>query len=239
VESPSTDELDVRFASENANCVVAAMASAAIAIDERDVLELQRASVALTAATQALDLISIPWPRQPDRRGAANVRVVVPFVAIHPGAEEALRWFAPASERIDVSGSIDAYWTAMARTWSDGATFVNVEHDVALHTDVFPTFEACPSLWCSFPYGELPPDRPPTPDDRAQLRVGMQLGCVRFRAELLAAHPDLVESLEPRYRDWRVLDSGIARELWRRGVEGPCQHFPPVLHFGRARRQRA
>ena len=184
VERPSTDELDLRFASENANCVVAAMAAAAIAIDERDVLGLQRAAAALAAATQALDLLSIPWPRQPDgtRRGAANVRVVVPFVAIHPAAEEALRWFAPASERIDVSGSTDAYWTSMARTWSNRATFVNVEHDVALHTDVFPTFEACPSIWCSFPYGELPADRPPTPEDRPQLRSGCSSGACASEA---------------------------------------------------------
>jgi hypothetical protein len=45
--------------------------------------------------------------------------------------------------------------------------------------------EACPELWCAFPY-EL------APDNRTRTAV---LGCTRFRGDLMQRYPEAIECL--------------------------------------------
>jgi len=142
---------------------------------------------------------------------------------LRPETVASLEAHAPHAELHDVTDDPDAYWRALARVWADGEAFIAVEHDVELTPEVLPQFAACPEPWCSFGYGDIP---------TGALVIGQQIGAVRFRAELVQAHPDVFESIEPRDRGWTGLDMPLHRELWRRGLVAHF-HLPPVAHHRR------
>lgn len=56
-----------------------------------------------------------------------------------------------------------------------------------------------------------------------------ELGCTRFRAELIAAVPDAVSSIPTDGWDWHNLCDGLGGNLRRAGFSHHW-HFPPVRH---------
>jgi hypothetical protein len=111
-----------------------------------------------------------------------------------------------------------AYHRLLAKLWSEGIGFLNIEHDVAIHSEVIPQLEACPEPWCLFPYS----------GGTALLYEG--LGCVRFSTKLLRALPDVVATLDCTM--WWQLDYNLAGRLRAAGY-APHVHEPPVGHFHR------
>lgn len=144
------------------------------------------------------------------------------------------------AEWCDVSADDHAYWRLLLRLWADGEGFLVVEHDVVCRPDVIGQVEACPESWCSFGYADIC-------HPGCQEAWANQLGCTRFRSELLAATPDAVSAIPPRDRGWPNLCDHIAGDKLH-GTPSPLRsgsvraagfthhwHFPPVdhLHGGR------
>lgn len=152
--------------------------------------------------------------------------VVAPYTAMHPQTAAALDEHAPGHVRIAVADEADPGWDYCAlleRLWANTETFTLVEHDIVITADVLPAFEACPSWWCGFLYP-------------VQVVILSALGCTRFRAELLAAEPDVMQKVAAiggdglPVRDWRRLDVRLGDELIRRGYRR-CVHTPEVEHL--------
>lgn len=108
--------------------------------------------------------------------------------------------------------------------WEDGESFLNIEHDIEVHSEVFAQLlgcercgmPACEEPWCVFPF----------PGAGGGL-LFRSLGCTRFGAEMMKAVPDLFSTLP--VRDWRRLDTEIAYTLEQKGFH-PHFHWPPVPH---------
>lgn len=123
-----------------------------------------------------------------------------------------------------------AYWRAVAAMWALGQTFAIVEQDIVPHPGALAELERCSEPWCAFPYS---------------LKTGFYaaLGCVRFSASLLAEYPEALERVGEidddglPARDWRRLDTRIARVLSqdcdvRIHVHEPAVgHLNPAQHF--------
>lgn len=164
-------------------------------------------------------------PRLPEWRGVEEM--------LHPGVFAAIAeaWQTiPDGQRpqIDIYNLADdpdyGYGKLLARHWADGDTFCVVEHDVIVHPTVFDEFDACSEPYCAFPYPLGP-------------YVAPALGCTRFRAELLAELPDVMErvlKVPTNYGDpghWRQLDTVLMRTvLLNRYGRQPHIHLPAVEH---------
>lgn len=150
------------------------------------------------------------------------MRVVVPFVALHPWAAGALDAHVPEAERVRLSPrSEGAYYELLRSLWRAGDAFLVVEQDVEVHAEVVPSLERCSSPWCVFPYAG------PGPAGAANAPLTRSLGCTRFSASLLGAEPSVMDELP--VRSWRRLDCELAPALMRRGY-APHVHRPPVRH---------
>jgi hypothetical protein len=167
------------------------------------------------------------WPLRDD------LRVVCPFVTIHPATEAALIAHAPQVERISVAHSDLAYCELLTRLWAEGESFLIVEHDIEIHAAVVPDAVACPEPWCVWPF--------PGPGfwDTAgnDPLLYESLGCTRFSAALMAAEPDALTvagamNAGLRAGDWRRMDVSILPTLRARGYE-PHTHWPAVVHHHR------
>ena len=141
----------------------------------------------------------------------------------------------PAAEWHDVSADGDAYWRLLCDVWSDGESFLIVEHDVVCRPDVLEQVEACPEPWCTFGY------EPICHPECLEAWANM-LGCTRFSADLIAAAPDAVSSIPPELRDWHNLCDHLAGDKVN-GTPAPLRpgslraagfthhwHTPPVTH---------
>lgn len=155
------------------------------------------------------------------------MRIYVPYTRLRDETRDALEQHASGHEirYVDVSGGDEAMWEMYAAAWAEGETFAVVEHDIMIHDRVLPAFEQCPSLWCSFayPYAHLP--------------AYCGTGCVRFRAELLAAYPELWEHVAlceappaHGFRHWCTLDGFSQTQLCQAGFL-MCRHMDPVTHL--------
>ncbi|HEY7046580.1 MAG TPA: hypothetical protein VH373_05120 [Jatrophihabitantaceae bacterium] len=159
------------------------------------------------------------------------MRVLVPYTRLHPETARRLARFAPdavlrAIEIDDRTG----YWRVLAEAWAWPGDLVVIEHDIGIDADVLPGFAACPEPVCARPYRWTSGDR---------LITGF--GCVRFRAEVKQAHPELFT--EVGELDWLLVEPRVGGELQRR-VGRPHVHRPAVEHYGvksdeQARRTRA
>lgn len=131
---------------------------------------------------------------------------------------------------VDVSSDEHAYYRLWRRLWDKGDTFCVVEHDIVVRADTFQKFDECANRWCCAPYPYLRGDAYPG------------LGCVRVRADLMRAFPDLIDdagkhafgSHEPKH--WCTLDAAIGRELTARGILKCCHqrvaHLSPWPSHG-------
>ena len=151
------------------------------------------------------------------------MRVVVPYVPgmIHDatidaaGDEALLLAIDPGNDR--------TYAWVLIALWEAGRTFAIVEQDVVPPPGWADRFERCPNRWCI-----VPPDG---------LMGSDWLGCARFRAELLIAHPTLMRQAQADPSadgdapyTWRKVDIRLARYLRQAGI-GPCFHSPPAGHL--------
>jgi hypothetical protein len=127
------------------------------------------------------------------------MRVVISHTKRLPAVEAG----APGAEWYDVSADEHAYWRLMCDLWADGESFLIVEHDVVCRPDVIEQVEECPEPWCSFGYLDMC-------HPECQEAWANQLGCTRFRAELIRATPDAVSSIPPSGRGWLNLCDHIA-----------------------------
>lgn len=149
------------------------------------------------------------------------MRLVCPYEPeVLEDALGALETHAPHAEKVQLGSGPIAYWSLLADLWHAGGSFILVEHDVEIHERVVRTFTHCPKPWCTFPYAG--------PNDLFY----EALGCTRFRSTLIGTLPALLDSIDPKRRDWRGLDSQIAGAL-RAAGHRPHVHWPEVLHHHR------
>ena len=121
----------------------------------------------------------------------------------------------------------EAYWRLLRDLWEQREDVVIVEQDIVIHDTVLDGFDDCPGLWCThgYPY-----------DIYSGYTDYHGAGCVRWRAELMAQHPDAIEKIGAQFgpnhppRHWCSLDGFFQLEMQARAVE-PCRHQPPVRHM--------
>lgn len=154
------------------------------------------------------------------------MRIVQPYVHTLDPSVAALAAHAPGYQRVNVGYYDLAYSHLLRELWAEGKDFVIVEQDVVITDDVIPGFTWCDCMWATHP---IPRHRPPHDPLYASL------GCVRFHADLIAEHPDLIE-VAARFSSgqpaghWAYLDVAIDVTLRGRGYE-PHVHDPPLVHL--------
>ena len=127
---------------------------------------------------------------------------------------------------VDVSGGKWAYLDYMAAAWERGEDFITMEHDTVPWPGAIETLLDCPHPWCFFGY------------QQGIDFVGTgatPLGLARFRAEFIAAAPDVWKLMRVVYGQremddpWRHLDLHLGRYAGFRGWRAH-QHYPAVLN---------
>jgi hypothetical protein len=151
----------------------------------------------------------------------------------------------------NVSQSPLAYWGALRSWWRKAEAFATFEHDVVVRADVVEAFESCPENWCVFPYADM------CCQDETGFSPCMEswrneLGCTRFRAEIIAAVPDALDGIPIGNNglpisdgwDWHNACDGLGNNL--RAIKGTKRaeqpgaqrfthhwHYPAVEHHHR------
>ena len=149
------------------------------------------------------------------------MRVICPCTRIAPATRAALNASGYPWTEAEVTGDA-GYWMLLASLWRQGEAFAIVEHDVIPAAGALASFEACDADWCSCPYPYL-----------AGTYAG--LGCARFRAAVMARHPDLMDVVAGMSNDshppmhWCTLDAWIRVVLIQRG-ERQCTAHPEAGH---------
>lgn len=156
------------------------------------------------------------------------MRIACFYAELNPVTKAAL---PPGTELVWTGADKDHYWRELMARWQSWARtdLVTIEQDVEIHDQVIPQFEACESLWCTFPY-VYDPKLP------GQLATGA-LGCAKFSAECQRKFPDIAKRAAdfavanglPPEPVWDACDSYIRRALIVAGVQ-ECQHAPLVTH---------
>lgn len=153
------------------------------------------------------------------------MRILCCWTAIRPETKAALEAHGHRYERtyVDCSASETRYHEELQRYWDTGEDWVNVEHDIVIDDWVLPAFEACPEPWCVAIY------------ELAGGFVPGVLGCVRFRAQLMAALPDAMRQAGasdntgvPERAWWRTdvrLDRILRDEGYLPHIHGRVEHL--------------
>lgn len=148
-----------------------------------------------------------------------SVQWYVPYTAVHPatvaGAPVDAIW-------VDVSSSNVAYYAALNAIWEQGETFAVLEHDVVCRPDVIQSFEECPEPWCTYGYADIC-------HPACQEAWRNQLGCVRFRKELIDAVSLAMFSIPEGNWDWHEMCNGLGDNLRAAGFTHHW-HEPWVEH---------
>jgi hypothetical protein len=163
-------------------------------------------------------------PPTPEPRHG-SIAWYVPYTAVHPhtvkGAPSDAVW-------VDVSGSNIAYYAALLDIWERRETFAVLEHDVVCRPDIITELEACPEPWCLYGYTDFC-------HEGCREAWRNQLGCTRFRAELIQAVPDAMTSIPESNWDWHEMCNGLGENLRAAG----CTHHwhgPPAEHHRQTHR---
>ncbi len=126
---------------------------------------------------------------------------------------EAVTKYAPQAEWLDTSATIYTYNEVIASRWDCGEDLVVIEGDKEITSEVLPSFEHCPKLWCSFSAYVFPA--------AIEHEYYNGLGCTRY-SERLQRIVDKSEFMVPDSPMWalcpvcggkgcyRYLDSRIA-----------------------------
>ena len=154
-----------------------------------------------------------PKPRQ------SRVAWYIPYTRVHArtlaGAPLDAVW-------VDVSADPDAYWAALEAIWTQGESFAVLEHDVACRPDVVRAFEECPEPWCTFAYSDV--CHPGCVEAHRN-----NLGCTRFRADVLLSVPEAVSSIPSEDRHWQRVCDYLGNNLRDAGLSHHW-HEPWVEH---------
>jgi hypothetical protein len=126
---------------------------------------------------------------------------------------------------VDVSGSKWAYLDYMAAAWERGEDFLTMEHDTVPWPGAIETLLDCPNPWCFFGFQQ----------DLDFVATGANpLGLARFRAEFIAAVPDIWRLMRISYANhpdpWRYLDVFLNKYATRLKGWRAHQHYPAVLN---------
>jgi len=166
--------------------------------------------------------------------------LLVPFVTTYP--EEAVAalqgWttYGWALDVVHIGPEEHAYYEVLNDRWTicgmAGGDLLIVEGDIVVHDRTLDDFDTCPNAYCASVYWV-----------GASYQYG--LGCTRFRAELIRAHPDLLRVAGQRTNDgvpiaysWKRMDTRLYDEAKERGLlisenpgtAHPCIHEPAVHH---------
>jgi hypothetical protein len=147
--------------------------------------------------------------------GTALTPVYVPYTKVLPqvvvAAPEPAVW-------VDVSSDPLAYWGLMVDLWERQQDFVILEHDVLYRRGILGGFGVCPEPWCLHAY------HPGCPCGNPACRETQRnnLGCTRFRRELMQAVPDAVSSIGIELRHFSRLCDGLGANLRAAGF---AHHF--------------
>lgn len=155
-------------------------------------------------------------------------RLILPHAYIDGVVRDLVTRYAPEDwEIVPVYTDPDvptAYHDAVCAEWERPGDLVIVEQDIAVGPETFAQYEACPEWMC-------------TSLTWAAGRVQPTTGCVRFRGELKAHHPDLVDAArmvddatDMPPGDWRRIDVRVYGAARARGVLLHA-HDPQVLHL--------
>lgn len=71
------------------------------------------------------------------------------------------------------------YSRYFAERWSEGRTFINIEHDVVPTRELLGSLWQCPSTLCVTRFADIPDHEP----------IISWLGCVKISAQFIAEHP--------------------------------------------------
>jgi hypothetical protein len=151
------------------------------------------------------------------------------------GAPPGTIWANVSQSNLAYWGALRAWWTKAFKTKTAVATF---EHDVVLRPDVVEAFEDCPEPWCVFPYDDVCQNGTSWAPRMEDWRN--QLGCTRFRAELVAAVPDALDGVPIANSgvpiaigwDWHSASDGLGNAL-RAKKYTHHWHYPAVEHHHR------
>src|SRR6266571_6808928 len=135
------------------------------------------------------------------------------------------------AEFIDVRGSDYAYGASFQKLWSEGRSWINVEHDVLPSVAAIDAMAQCPEPWCAvYSWRYISPVMPGESRPQQPVREKeVALFCHKFAASLLARTKDAMIS-RCAGAHWRQLDLSILPVL--RGQHGgPHLHEPAVVHL--------
>jgi hypothetical protein len=119
-----------------------------------------------------------------------SARIFVPYTDLHPATVAALEPHRERVELVEVSEE-GAYWRLFESLWQRGEDFILVEHDIEVGASTVETFDECPKAWCTATYRWRRREGYRGPAD---VILWHALGCVRYRAELMAQLPELGDS---------------------------------------------
>lgn len=149
-----------------------------------------------------------------------SVQFYVHYTGVVPEVVEAV---PPGTIWVDVSSSDTAYHESLTAIWGQRENFATLEHDVLCRPDIVEAFEECPEPWCVFGYSEM--CHPECMEAWAN-----ELGCTRFRAELMEKVPDALTSIPPGpLTDWHNVCDGLGNNLRAAGFTHHW-HFPVAQH---------
>ncbi len=106
------------------------------------------------------------------------------------------------------------YYNLLADLWRAGETFVVIEHDIVVYPGAIGAMLDCDHGWCGTVY----------PYRAAEIAC---LGCTKFSAEFIAAHPGVPAWVAAREHGWRYLDTQWAAALLPERIH---EHRPAVGH---------
>lgn len=179
----------------------------------------------------------VPVHRNPPRLSRSNpapARIVVPYTTLHKDTRAALEPYGDRVQYVDVSGDEGAFWCLFRDLWAAGEDVILIEHDIVVRPATIDHFDRCPQSWCSCSYTWRWKPAYHWLTDRSTKVLNASLGCVRFRAELLADCPelgsddvleDVVEGLPPGVPlPWSFVDSVFLAVMYGRRRYAVCEH---------------
>lgn len=155
-----------------------------------------------------------------------DTQFYVHYTGVRPDVAEAA---PPGTIWVDVASGDLAYFESLGDIWSRGEQFATVEHDILIRPDIVAAFEECPEPWCVFGYTEFccADEHGNSPCMEAWRN---ELGCTRFRAEVMEAVPDAVSSIpQGALQDWHNLCDGLGNNLRAAGFTHHW-HTPHARH---------
>ena len=128
--------------------------------------------------------------------------------------------YCPDIEYSSTAASPTAYYELLLHLWSEGDTFIIIEHDIEITPTIIPSLLKCPQQWCGAIYSV---------SNTPKAAAFVMLGLTKFSSQLIKKHPDLMQVVGLidddglARKDWHRNDTRIDRVLRQRGYT-PCPH---------------